>query len=89
MVNGPPTPPPTNAAELQDEQRGNPSSALPDTSDAEITQDEYRYILPTIEELASKGNFHDVILVAERSDLNVRPFVLYGTVPTNLHIGRR
>jgi COP9 signalosome complex subunit 8 len=75
MANGPPTPPPTTATELQDEARGNSTVPPPVPASAEGTastiQDPYEQIFPAIADLASQSNFHDLIQTAEISDLNV------------------
>jgi COP9 signalosome complex subunit 8 len=72
MANGPPTPPPTTATELQDEARGN-SSVPPPASTAPTNSklDPYQHIFPAIADLASQSNFQDLIQTAEISDLNV------------------
>jgi COP9 signalosome complex subunit 8 len=72
MANGPPTPPPTTATELQDEARGN-LNVPPPASTAPTKQDPYQHIFPDIADLASQSNYQDLIQTAEISDLNVWP----------------
>jgi len=69
MTNGPPTPPPTTATELQDEARGN-SIVPPPVSTAPTKHDPYQHIFPAIADLASQSNFQDLIQNAEIGDLN-------------------
>ena len=73
MANGPPTPPPTTATELQDEARESLSIQSPPSSSsiAPTKQDPYQLVFPAIADLASQSNFQDLIETAETSDLNV------------------
>jgi COP9 signalosome complex subunit 8 len=78
MANGPPTPPPTTAAELQDEARASQPTSQATGSTPTVPppappkQDSYQYIFPVIASLASQSNFTALIRTAEHSDLNVR-----------------
>lgn len=78
MANGPLTPPPTTAAELQDEARsvdagGEVPAVAPQTASVQApAQDIYQRIFPAISELATQSNFEDLINTAESSDLNVQ-----------------
>ncbi|GLB34789.1 putative CSN8/PSMD8/EIF3K family protein [Lyophyllum shimeji] len=74
MANGPPTPPPTTEAEIQDEARQPvepvahnvlPPQAGPTDQDAY-----WQSILPTIADLASQSSFDELIRIAESADLN-------------------
>jgi COP9 signalosome complex subunit 8 len=75
MANGPPTPPPTTEAEIQDEARQPAESAVPAPPPQPVPSRDDAYwqnILPTIADLASQSNFQEIIHVAENADLNVR-----------------
>jgi COP9 signalosome complex subunit 8 len=81
-MTGPPTPPPTTAAEMADEARisapviTEPSVAA---SPAAVTvqpkqgssQDTYQLLFPTLGNLAYQGDYRQIIDVAERGDLKV------------------
>ena len=99
MVDGPPTPPPTSAAEIQDEERAQAqlltqlsseppaqSSPQPSTSDSspvpppatpeapsQAPLNIYPLVLPSLVDLASQGNFQELIAQAENADINVLP----------------
>jgi COP9 signalosome complex subunit 8 len=76
MTNGPPTPPPTTAAELIDEAKArgtNPARPVP-TSDhlpSSSKNDPFLLAYPTIASLATQGKFHQLIQVAEETELDV------------------
>ncbi|KAG6833654.1 hypothetical protein H0H87_002850 [Tephrocybe sp. NHM501043] len=80
MANGPPTPPPTTEAEIQDEARLNqaaqgatttvPPPAPTPTPPAE--PDVFQEVFPVILELASQSNFRGLIQAAENATINVR-----------------
>jgi COP9 signalosome complex subunit 8 len=83
MVNGPPTPPPTSATELQDEARTRAPVASPAASAAPVASatttttqprqptDAYQYILPKLVNLAAQNDFGALVRLAEQTDLNV------------------
>jgi COP9 signalosome complex subunit 8 len=89
MANGPLTPPPTTAAELQDEARNVNAGGEPVVPQALVTvpvtaqttqdrQDAYQHIFPTIADFASQSNFEGLIHAAENGDLNVQISQLLG-----------
>ena len=83
MVNGPPTPPPTSATELQDEARTRAPVASPAAPAAPVASatttttqprqptDAYQYILPKLVNLAAQNDFGALVRLAEQTDLNV------------------
>ena len=78
MVNSPPTPPPTTATELQDQLRSQPQSQ-PQVSAPNLppppsspSQDCLPTIFPLIVDLAAKGQYHELLLKAEETDVLVR-----------------
>lgn len=80
MANGPPTPPPTTEAELQDEARGASSGGhVHETITPQTGEDAYQSIFSTIADLASQSNFQGLVRTAEHSDLSVRSENLIST----------
>ncbi|KAG6854718.1 hypothetical protein C0991_002431 [Blastosporella zonata] len=78
MANGPPTPPPTTEAEIQDEARAsaeNPANAtitaFASASPPSIQPDAFQATFPTIVNLASQSDFRRLIEVAENANINV------------------
>ncbi|KAF5358456.1 hypothetical protein D9756_001449 [Leucocoprinus leucothites] len=73
MVNAPPTPPPTSATELQDQSRSQAqasSSNLPaSTSPATTGQESFPATFPLIVDLAGKGQYNELLLKAEETDV--------------------
>jgi hypothetical protein len=80
MSHGPPTPPPTGAAELMDHEKdaaapvpdATTTTTAPAASGSAATIDPYHRALPTIADLVSQHNYSEVIRVAELAELNVR-----------------
>jgi COP9 signalosome complex subunit 8 len=83
-MTGPPTPPPTTAAEIADEARtsapivNEPSAAVPPpAAPASVQpkqgpqQDTYQLLFPTLGNLAYQNDYRQIIDVAERGDLKV------------------
>jgi len=74
MANGPPTPPPTTEAEIQDEARQHAETVAPSTPAPQVVSTEedayWQSIFPTIADLASESNFEELIRIAESADLN-------------------
>ncbi|EKM82569.1 hypothetical protein AGABI1DRAFT_82333 [Agaricus bisporus var. burnettii JB137-S8] len=70
MVNAPPTPPPTTAAELHDQSQTQPqgSSTAPPPP-AQLAQDSFPASFPLIVDLAAKAQYHDLIFKAEEIDV--------------------
>lgn len=68
MVNGPPTPPPTTATELQDEARENPPIAEATTSLPQNRTDHYQHVLASIIEAISNKDYPLVINIAQETD---------------------
>lgn len=72
MVNGPPTPPPTTATELQDEARENPLPAEAASSLLQNpTEQHYQHILASIIEAISNKDYPLVINIAQETDYDV------------------
>lgn len=76
MVNGPLTPPPTTATELQDEARENPTSAEASTSLPESRPEQYQHVLASIAEAISNKNYSQVTNIAQEADYEVSSFYL-------------
>lgn len=82
-MTGPPTPPPTTAAELLDEEKDKEPAAAPvppvqpPQDPPQPKQDSYQLAFPAIADLASKGDLHQLIHVAERTEIVVRAFISY------------
>ena len=76
-MTGPPTPPPTTATELLDEEKDRAPSAAPappvqpPQEAPQPQQDPYQLVFPTIADLASKGDLHELIRVAEHTEIVV------------------
>lgn len=80
-MTGPPTPPPTTAAEIADEARtsvpvvNEPSpAASPPAAAVQLkqgAQDSYQLLFPTLATLANQNDYMQIIDVAERGDLKV------------------
>ena len=74
---GPPTPPPTTATELLDEEKDRAPSVAPappvqsPQEAPQPQQDPYQLVFPTIADLASKGDLHELIHVAEHTEIVV------------------
>ncbi|KIK08237.1 hypothetical protein K443DRAFT_672732 [Laccaria amethystina LaAM-08-1] len=71
---GPPTPPPTTAAELRDEARTaasttHPATTAPSTA-SQPRPDHFQYRFPAIVEATSKKEYQRLIQIAEETDLN-------------------
>jgi COP9 signalosome complex subunit 8 len=75
MVNGPPTPPPTTATELQDEARENPSTVEASTSLPQNRPEDYQHVLASIAEAISKGDYSRVTNIAQEADYEVSSFL--------------
>lgn len=71
MVNGPLTPPPTTATELQDEARENPSTVEASTSLPQSRPEHYQDILASIAEAISNKNYSQVTNIAQEADYEV------------------
>ena len=75
MVNGPLTPPPTTATELQDEARENPSTVeAPQEAPTSLPQsrpEHYQLILASIAEAISNRNYSQVTNIAQEADYEV------------------
>lgn len=76
MVNGPPTPPATTAAEIQDEARSNPSTVdSPATHSSQNAPqnrpEQYQSALLLIGEAISAGDFVRLTRIAEEADIHV------------------
>ena len=71
MVNGPPTPPPTTATELQDEARENPSTVEAPTSLPQSRPEHYQHVLASIVEAMSNKNYSQVTNIAQEADYEV------------------
>src|ERR1700685_2748363 len=81
-MTGPPTPPPTTAAEIADEARtsapvvSEPSAAIPPPAASvqpkQGLQDTYQHLFPALGNLAYQNDYRQIIEVAERGDLKVR-----------------
>jgi hypothetical protein len=91
MANGPPTPPPTSATEIQDQEKDKTLNSGPETSpdpppQSQPRQDPYELTFPTIAHLAAEGEFHELIRVAEQTEMNVCYSFMpeRGLIPTNL-----
>ncbi|KAG5637766.1 hypothetical protein H0H81_003333 [Sphagnurus paluster] len=72
MANGPPTPPPTTEAEIQDEARSAAETAVAISALPQSTRDDaYQAVFPAIADLASQSKFPELIELAEVTELNV------------------
>jgi COP9 signalosome complex subunit 8 len=71
MVNGPLTPPPTTATELQDEARENPSTVEASTSLPQSRPEHYQLVLASIAEAISNQNYSQVTNIAQEADYEV------------------
>jgi COP9 signalosome complex subunit 8 len=77
-MTGPPTPPPTTAAELLDEEKDKEPATAPvppvksPQDPPQPKQDSYQLVFPAIADLASKGDFRELIHVVERTEIVVR-----------------
>jgi COP9 signalosome complex subunit 8 len=71
MVNGPPTPPPTTATELQDEAREHPPVAETSTSLPQNRTENYQHVLVSIIEAISNKDYPQVINIAQETDYEV------------------
>ncbi|KAJ3515732.1 hypothetical protein NLJ89_g1574 [Agrocybe chaxingu] len=84
MVNGPPTPPPTTAAELQDEARIASTSTAdqapavhasdppPPQAAPETRLEIYQDVLPALIDSLARNEYNRLVLVAEEADLEAR-----------------
>jgi len=82
MANGPPTPPPTSATELQDEARSQAPSntvqpvstprAAPQAIQSRQLSDVYHRVLHKLANLAGHNDYQALVRLAEKTDLNVR-----------------
>ncbi|KAF8965207.1 COP9 signalosome [Flammula alnicola] len=75
MVNGPPTPPATTPAELQDEARttssvADSSTSLPLQNDPQIRPEVYQSVMPAIAEAIARKDYKRLVRVAEEADFN-------------------
>ncbi|KAF5380986.1 hypothetical protein D9615_004111 [Tricholomella constricta] len=73
MANGPPTPPPSTEAEIQDEARNPAENVVPATTpqpSAQQQDDAYQSAFPAIADLALQLKFRELIQLAETSELN-------------------
>lgn len=71
MANGPPTPPPTTEAEIQDEARSAAETAVAISALPQSTRDDaYQAVFPAIADLASQSKFPELIELAEVTELN-------------------
>ncbi|KAH7911416.1 hypothetical protein BJ138DRAFT_1150703 [Hygrophoropsis aurantiaca] len=82
MAQGPPTPPPMSATELQDEARDSsitdtptpldapPPASSNDPTQTDPSQDIYQQLFPRIVDLVSRGDFVEITRIAESRDLN-------------------
>ena len=75
MVNGPPTPPPTTATELQDEARENPSTVEASTLLPQHRPEHYQHVLASIAEAISNKNYSEVTNIAQEADYEVSFFL--------------
>ena len=78
MVNGPPTPPPTTATELQDEAREHLPVAEASTSLPQNRTEHYDHVLTSIIEAISNKDYSQVISITQETDyevFDVRPFI--------------
>lgn len=75
MVNGPPTPPPTTATELQDEARENSSTVEASTSLPQNRPEHYQHILASIVEAISNEDYSRVTNIAQEADYEVSSFL--------------
>ena len=75
MVNGPPTPPPTTATELQDEARENTSTVEAPTSLPQSRPEHYQHVLASIAEAISNKNYSQVTSIAQEADYEVSSFL--------------
>ncbi|KAF8163432.1 hypothetical protein B0H34DRAFT_836952 [Crassisporium funariophilum] len=74
MVNGPPTPPPTTAAELQDEARGSSftvemSTSAPPPNQTNRTE-HHQHVLDAMVEAMAKNDIQQVVRLGEETDYN-------------------
>jgi COP9 signalosome complex subunit 8 len=70
-MNGPPTPPPTTATELQDEAREHPPVAELPTSPPQNKTEHYQHVLASIIEAISNKNYSQVTNIAQETDYEV------------------
>lgn len=90
---GPPTPPPTTAAELRDEARTaasttHPATTAPSTA-SQPRPDNFQYRFPAIVEATSKKDYKRLIQIAEETDLNVRsPRIVFHCVDCQFISGK-
>ena len=78
---GPPTPPPTTAAEMADDARtsapivNDPIPVVPPPAASvqakQGSQDSYQSLFPTLANLAFQNDYRQVVDIAERGDLKV------------------
>jgi len=86
MVNGPPTPPPTTATELQDEARENPPIAEPSTSLPQAMTEHYQHVLASIIEAVSNKDYPQIINIAQETDYDVSSH-LFLSFSSLIHLG--
>ena len=72
-MTGPLTPPPTSDAEIKDAAHNSPPTASSSNQSpwGPSSGDHFQVLFLTIAELASKGNYKELVKVAERGDLKV------------------